>query len=584
MISSSELDAGQSLEILLTLTIRGRKYRYATSTQTISNAEDPQIPAALLFVGALAPTEYEDAIAIGGELSPDRSVSVTILFGDDDGDGWRDLVAADHDLGDALGELAIIRIGDDWKARRILLSGRVVSPTYGSPRDPVALTITEEPSEDRGLIPGSLEVVAEDTWPVTLPTDNIPTDAAYNQLYPRVYGAPGVVFSTDPFTDLPAVPALVVGLDSVNAAGIPTNADSDNQALIDPATVLLMGHPGGAAGGTITLYNMAEDLDLGLPKKVTGWNPAQTQDKRGRAVVAVTVNHNASSGAGLRIDGDHPVYWSCESLEDGGVYAERRSTSMRNAAEIIGDLLAHSTIRYDAERIKSLRSQLGAFNLDFFVNEQRSPYSIIQDDILPILPVSPVVGPRGLYFVVWNFTAEAADALDEIDTSRRGGYRNSPVAVSDVSSVFNTLTLDYALRADSGEYARSLTVAPEHRSGDGSTIIHPAAWASATRYTRPGDRLTPRSGDSLASDVVYDLGTALAVLDWQLRANCAVFETVEFVLPQRYAGLDPGAILIVSDSEIGWVDRVCILVSISRGIGDVLVVVRSLPYWVRDAI
>jgi len=192
------------------------------------------------------------------------------------------------------------------------------------------------------------------------------------------------------------------------------------------------------------------------------------------------------------------------------------------------------------------------------------------------------VGPRGLYFVYWNFRAQASDAVQEINIQTRGGYRQSLVEVSDVSEVVNELTINYALRADSGEYARTMTVGPQNRWNESSIFVHPVARASATRYTMPGDMLCSRVGEPIETDVVYDPATARAVLDWQLRASAMVRETVEFVLPQVYAGLNPGDVVVVSDSDILWSDRVCLVQSVTRGIGDVLVVVRTLPDFVRD--
>lgn len=578
-ITSSEIGAGQDLALLLTVTLRGRAYRFGSDHVQVSNAEDDTIPSVLLFRAGLEPVEYEDAISIGSELTPDRSVSVSVLFGDDDGAGWADLVAADHDLGDGVAELALYRLGDDWKDRRVLVAGRVTSPSYGSQREPVAFTINAEPGEDRGAVLVDSEIVTSDTWPITT-TNFESADSAIDQMYPRVYGSPGVIYSTDSFDTLPAVPALIVSIDHANLTGKSTNYDSVNDVLVFAASVLLF--RGEGAVDTVTLYNQSEDDDSGLPKKVTGWVPSTRLDKLDQQVTHVQVTHNATSGAGLQIDESHEIYWSCETIGRGGVYNEDRSGSMRNAAEIMLDLLGMSTLQYDAPRIKALARRLGGFDLDFFVNEQRSPYDVIQDDILPILPVSPVVGERGLYFVYWDFRAQASDAVDEINVQQRGGYRQSLVEVSDVAEVFNEITINYALRADSGEYARTLTVAPENRRNEGSIYVHPVARASATRYTPQGQRLAARVGETIASDVVYDPGTARAVLDWKLRAAAMVRETCEFVLPQRYAGLNPGDVVVVSDSDILWAERVCLVQSITRGIGDVLVVVRTLPDWVRD--
>jgi hypothetical protein len=582
--------AGEDLILLCSLTLRGKRYRFGTETITITNATDETQPEQLLYRAALTPVEYEDAISIGGDLAPDKSVSVTLLFSDDDGDQWSDIVAGDHDLGDGFAELAMIRAGDPWDQRRILLVGRVGSPTYGAHYEPVQFNIAEDPTTDTGALPPSAHTVNDDTWPRAAFVGNVtylPTDNAYQQLYPRVYGAPGIIYAEDSFEVLPAVPALVVALDSVNATATTREDATNNNSVTDgscePATLLLFGHAGSVSNsGNVTVYNRTEDGDLDLPKQVSGWSPTAGQDERGTIITELSVFHSSSTG--LRIDADHEVYYSFQTATKGGVWNADRSACMRNAAEIILDLLQLSTLRFDRDRVAALAGQLGGFDLDFFINEQRTPYEIIQDEILPLLPISPVIGPNGLYFAFWNFTAETADAVDTIDPAKRGGYRNSPVQVSDVSSVWNQATMEFALRADNGEYMRSLTVAPHEVAVDGDTWVHPAAYASGTRYTPAGMMMTPRVSETITSDIVYDPATARAVLDWQLRANCAVHEVVEYILPRRYAALDPGSIVVVTDSTIGWTDKICIITSITRGIDDVLVLVRSLPYWVRDAI
>ncbi len=590
MITASEISAGETLVLIITITLRGRRYRFGSEYIEIANSSDQLQPSTLVFHPALSPVEFEDAITIGGDMAPDKSINVTLLFSDDNGDEWASIVNNDHDLGDGLAELAIIKIDDPWRKRRVILSGRVASPSYGGQFEPVQFTINEDPSSDEGLVPASTHIVNDDTWPRGAYVGNVtylPTDLAYHQYYPRVYGAPGIIYADDSFEVLPAVPALVVALDSVNATATTredaTNNNSVTDGLCEPATLLLFGHEGSVtASGNVTVYNRTEDGDLDLPKQVSGWAPTAGIDERGTRITELSVFHSSSTG--LRIDADHEIYYSFQTATKGGVWNSDRSGCMRNAAEIIADLLKLSSLRFDVGRVEGLAANLAGFDLDFFVNEQRSPYEIIQDEILPLLPISPVIGLKGLYFAFWNFTAGRGDVIDSIDTDNRGGYRNSLVEVSDVANVWNERTFEFALRADNGEYARSVTVSPHERQTDQNTWVHPAAYASGTRYTPPGQTMTPRVTTSLQSDVVYDPATARRVLDWQLRANCAVHEQCEFVLPRRYAALDPGSIVSVSDSSIGWGDKICILTSITRGIDDVLVTVRTLPYWVRDAI
>ena len=578
-ITSSEINAGQALELLLSVTLRGRVLRFATNSVTVTNDQDDILPDLLMFRGGLQPVEFEDAISIGSELTPDRSVSVSVLFSQDDGAGWAEIVSRDQDLGDGIAELSLYRVGDAWRDRRVIVNGRVTSPSYGGQSEPVSFTISAEPGEDRGAVLINSEIVSADTWPIA-PATFETADSAIEQMYPIVYGSPGVIYATDNFDTLPAVPALIVSIDHTNTTGVSSNKNSVNDSSVEPASVLLF--RGDGAADSVTIYNQSEDDDSGLPKKATGWVPSTRLDKLSQQVTHVSVTHNSTSGAGLQIDESHEIYWSCETIGKGGVFNRDRSGSMRNAAEIMLHLLGRSTLQYDEPRIRALEKELGGFDLDFFLNEQRSPYSVIQDDILPILPVSPVNGPRGLYFVFWNFRAEITDAIDEINIDTRGGYRQSLVEVSDVAEVFNELTINYALRADTGEYARALTVAPTNPKNDTAIIEHPISRASATRYTPRGARLQSRVGEKIETDVVYDPGTAAAVLDWKLRSAAMVRETCEFVLPQRYASLNPGDVVVVSDQEILWSNRVCLVQSITRGVGDVLVVVRTLPDLVRD--
>ena len=556
-LSRSELITGD-LYTLVTLTARGKDYRFSSRDVAVSNANDESLPGTLHFVGGLEPAEYEDAIELGDSMPPERSTAVSVLFRDDDGDGWATIANADDDLGDATCELSIWRLGDDWQDRRVLLTGAVVSPEYGASYEPVSFSVSEEPSEDTGLIPLDRETVTGDRFPTlhSVPTAMKIADSAVDQMYPTIYGAPGIVLAGDDFTELPAVPALIVEIDATY--------ETNNNSSAEPVFLLVAGHHTAAIGAAVTVYNTTAGTSANLTVEA-----GSDLEKHPLSYIEVGMSD-------LAIDIGDEVYLGFQNTTQGGMRNLEDGGTMRNAVDIILDLLGRSTLRYDAFRIRALAYALGGFNLDFYTNEQRSPWDVIQDEILPLLPLAPAIGPSGLYFVHWPFGATRSDAVGGINPSTWGGSRNGPVSVSDAVNVTNQLRINYALNVATGEYSRSLTLGPRAFYTGDPTNIHPLAYQSYTRYGL-------RAGEAIDTDVVYDTATAYSVLDWRIKRDGMTYREVESLLPQTYQYLEPGNVVLVTDDDIAWTDRVCLVTSILRRPGDTVVNLRTIPNWIRDA-
>ena len=120
------------LHWLLVLTLRGQKYRFSETAITV---QDDGVT--VLFRSGLSPLEYTDAISEPGSALEERSVGVEVLFDQAAADGWAAIAAADVDLGDAEAELSLWLEGQSYASREIVLSGRMESPRFGYPGDPV---------------------------------------------------------------------------------------------------------------------------------------------------------------------------------------------------------------------------------------------------------------------------------------------------------------------------------------------------------------------------------------------------------------------------------------------------------------
>ena len=395
-LTRSEL-IGAELFALVTLRARGKSFRFSTADTAVVNAADVSEPSILHFVGGLEPFEYTDAIELGEDMQPAREVSLSVLFRNDDGTGWADLAAFDHDLGDATCEVSIWRSGDDWSDRRVLLDGVVLSPEYGADHEPIAFTVTEDPTEDTGIVPLDRMVVSSSTFPTVGVGTHDPADSAADQFYPVIYGAPGIVSADDDFDNLPAVPALIAEQDNS------VNDQNDYSSWL----ILLAGHH--VAAATVTLHNREDETSA----DVSIVNGSDSND--------YPIAYSLVPSSTLTVGGGDEIYWSFKTETSGGTRDLRRGGTLRNAVDIMLDLLGRSSIRYDHERIQSLSERLAGFNLDFFINEQQTPWEVIQDHILPLLPIAPAMGPNGLWFVHYPFNATIADVIEEVNPATRGG-------------------------------------------------------------------------------------------------------------------------------------------------------------------
>ncbi len=539
--------------MLLVLTMRGKRYRFASSDQVITSAEI-EGPNPLVFAGGLAPIEIEDLISLGDTNSDARTVELELLFQRDTLAGWAALADASHDLGDARGELSIWREGDDFSARQRLLVGFLDSPAYGAVGQPVQITLSEDTANDRALIPPTGSQVDEGTYPEAGGLQV--GDGISEQWYPWVFGEPGRVFGT------PAVPALLTEI---------STADGDNS--VTSATVVLAGHDAACAGASTTLHNYTD----GTSATVT---PSRAKDGLGRTVTEDSVARTAAGG--LDIDDGDQLWWGVNTVGRGGVYdGHINSSSLRGAGDILGFLLERSTVPVDLQRLRFAIPALNAYKLDFWVNSQTSPLDIIETDILPYLPVTIGRSAIGIYPVLWRWNAQAHQAVATINPTTRGGQRQGLVATSSVSEIFNEIRIDFARCGPTGDYQGHIVLAPRDLNSDPNVEAHPVAFASWTMYHGPAREHLAAPG--IQCGVTDDRSTARAIAEWQLWRGAQTRRTVSYLLPQKYQALAPGDIVVVTDNEISWTEKVCLVTSVIRAPGDTLLTLETVSNWIRDA-
>lgn len=546
---------------LLTLTIRGRAYRFSTEPLAVANADDLLGPAVLQFSSGLTFLEYEDTIGLFDSEASAREVSISVLFQQGQATGWTAISDPTRDIGTATGELSLLVEGSDYTDREIIVSGFLGSPQYGSRFEPVEFTITESDWTDAALMPPPGAKVRKATWPKTTGGGHTirRDDAAKGQHYPWIFGEPG---SHPPpewwgkgSSRMAMTPALLVQIDT-----------DDENNMAQPAKILLAGH-------AVYLPNSPQ---VHIYNEETGrWfssTPVHEADGRGRTVTTTTATASGTSATDYIEPGDGLwVAWTGA----GGVPNVHHTGPASGAGEVISHLLDWSQLRIDTLRARVVLDEVDGFRLDFWVNEPRAPFDIIKEDILPLLPLSPQVRQEGLAFVYWNWAARASDAVALLNVDAELGERISAVEVSPIEDVYNTVRIDYCQDGPDGEYRKTIVYSHENPDDDDDISTNPYSWASFTRYGK-------REGLVIEAPIIERDETARAVLDWKLHYHSQTHRTVSYRMPQAWQAREVGDVVLVTDSIIGWSSVVCLITSMIRVPGRTDLTVTTVADWARD--
>jgi hypothetical protein len=542
---------GADLVQLLTLTVDGRVYRFASVDVDVSDGSQT-----LSYREGLAVDSYVDAIAAPGESLEEPSASAEVTFTDDTAEGWS-VLAAGADQADAVAELALWLPGTEYSTRRVLMSGPVEVAEYGALREPLTLTLTERPWTPSPVrIPSDTAVVNSDTWPRSSSSGVVIGDSVDGLYYPEVIGAPGNSRPRDTSGTYAAVPALLVEI-----------ANGGDNSSID--AVLLLGR---GALECVGVSNSVTIRNRSLTSGTTSYTgtPVLSADDLGQPVTVMTV-----AGTDLVINTGDELWASFNLPGASGLPADDGSV-LRQAGDVIGYLLSSSGARVDYLGLDAFKAAVSGYAFDFYINDPVDPLDVCLDDLLPLLPVSLKVGPRGLTLVPWRYDATGADAIAHLDLDRGERYqRVSSVRRSAASDLVNHRSIRYAPHGAEDTYLGRLTYLATKRYSDSERERHPYAVASATRY---GDR----ESDPLDVDVVVSTATAAAILGWMVRWHSQPSERLTIQGPQSWQAFEAGDVVTVSQAEIGWSERVCIIEAVTRGPGDTDLSLVTVPDWIRD--
>jgi hypothetical protein len=521
-----------TLRWVLSLEYAGGTWYLGQESMTIDDGTGGTI---VISDGLLDLADTTETLDLWSTDSPRRSVPVEFDLGVD----VAALIEEGHDLAGCVAELAQLADGDDWSARRPFVVGRLQEPQYGADGEGVRASIEQDVLSSDETIDVSI-VVGQDVVDVFVATGDYivyvidPTVGfiapTYDRVAPIIIGTPG--------------------------GGASSGSPARHIAYLEDATTgaislvwLLAGHA--VAATSVTLRNTNDDTSGLAP--VVNLTLSGTQ---------IAVGLYPLAAATLNYLGRITATWDA-----GGGLLDETGGVLQTAGDYLAWLLRLTEQQVDHGRTNAARDALRAFTIGTYLDESITVADYIREAVLDIVPVSLAVGPRGVYPYVWRWDATAADAVAHLDVTEDPDLeRDGLVTYEDGDRVVNTLQLLYQWNPQTEAYGAEIWAVGDPASrprglrfGGSTATLTRSYWTDPVLATSVGQYGIRR--ETLETAIVADVLTAEHVLAWRSRRWALPSRVVDYTCPQRWAWIEPGDLVTVTDPDLAWSERLCLVQS-----------------------
>ena len=517
-----------TLRWVLSLEYAGGTWYLGQESMTIDDGTGGTI---VISDGLLDLADTTETLDLWSTDSPRRSVPVEFDLGVD----VATLIEQGHDLAGCVAELAQLADGDDWSARRPFAVGRLQEPQYGADGEGVRASIEQDVLSSDETITASY--VGEDILDALVASGT----------YTAYYTGPGAGLGE---LDVTRPAAIVIG---TPGGGTVSGTRAKRVVYVEHVTsgvislvFLIAGHA--VAATSVGLTN-SEDFSSGVAP-VINLSVNGTQ-------VALALYPTAF--ASLNYLGTITTTW-----DSGGGLIDETGGVMETAGDFLAYLLRLTEQEVDHGRVNVAREALRAFTIGTYLDEPITVADYIREAILDIVPVSMAIGPRGVYPYVWRYDATVDDAVAHLDVTEDPDIeRDGLVTYEDGDKIANTVELSYGWSPSSERYTSLLTSRGDGRvtrvqfgARAGDALPYYTDPTLARSFARYGARRA-----TIETELVHDELTASRVLAWRSRRYALPSRVVDYTCPQRWGWIEPGDFVTVTDPELAWSKRLCLVQS-----------------------
>lgn len=514
-MSFTELGLRGRLSFLLDISLAGQTLRFAT--QRLSATIDGSVVE--YHPGLVWQRSTAQDFSPWSTQAPSISESFTIYPAEDF--DIADVIADGHNPGTATGILRIYSEVD--AAAEVLIDGVVRDPQWGAVGQPFVLMLEQNPRKDTGVLQTRSQRILKASW--------ANHDTHWNKTYyPIIIGGP---------------------------SGSKQNYHSGTQCyLVDTVNnyVLLAGHHtyAGANSDTVDISNFTQGNSF-TATAVNG------EDDLGQPITYA----DFTAGSPALKD----VLWcawrtnAATPVQTFGLYDDEQTNPLRGAGDVLVYLARLSRgLKWDFARLDAVREDLNQYIIDGpiqpAIGQTITPWDWIQAHILSALPVSMVLGPRGVYIRWWDFTADASDAeitlLERTSNGQGNCGRISLAGSSPLDDVLGGVIVNYAYnhRAINARESTLLSGNQADVDADEDGVMDPWLKRVGVDY----DDEMPTATINL--QMIEERSSAVRVASAIAKRGGVQRAVVGYSVDQYPGGLlEPGSVVLVTDDGLGWDKR-----------------------------
>ena len=589
---------------LVTIEAGGTPIRLASRAVAVADAVTG---ATYVYAPGVASVSLSEEMGEPGQDAPEVSVAVTILEPTDAA------VLARRGQGLALrvAEVALWVDGTDWARREVKVTGVVENPEWGRPGEPVAFTVAARLWEDRSEIPGPTERVDGTTWA----NASTVTAEHLGRPYPIVIGRPGVVSTTvDPSGKVEATRGVWAEHDQLYTGTAHAYGTGANGFVLIVAGHHVEVGTNGTYGGRVytrdqdgqnearmrirngydnrgqpiawipwwSTYTSAPANQYDYDGNTPGWSWSQTESD---AIITYGIGHSTANNSYVTAEQFAPFLTWLDDIDGGGALVWQ-GRALENAADVIAWACAQTGQNVDAAAFATMRTALAPYTVAAVIEgsddgDRTRVWEWMRGSVLPMLPVSLAIGPRGVYPILWRWGAGEADAEMHLDLDLDPDIGLVSGVRLDTGSIRNRFTARYARNLRTGEYVGTMTLGPDAFNASTPTVLPSAICRlSAQLYRTPnGEPLIAE--ETIDLPAVYADATVTAVLESMAQRMALAVESVDVSVPLRTYGyrLRRGMVVTMTCADLGYDSRPAMVMRYEASADDdmVTVALRMLP-------
>lgn len=526
--------SGADLIWLLEINWGGALYRFSNIPIKVSYS-DGELP----FEGQLDALDYTEAADLFDISVEANSISVSVVFPVDMVQEFR----AGRILDGSRAELSYImsRGGaplQTWEERILLFEGEISQPIIGDPEEPIgfaAFSIEQQPYDMSGYLIDRDDLINTGKFPY------LPDDIGPGKAYPFVFGNPSNSIRSDG-TNVPnlhSTPAYPIESRHGGGEGVP-NHDYLMIAghKVEASTVMI--RDGDYHVATVSVQESKDSNGVLYSYVDIHGSAVYEPDNTGHSSKSYFTKWYNPGGAGSYA-GSHLNPYGEGILEGGG--------------DLIRYALSKTGMEVDWSAWGSVSDLLNQYKFAGYVNDPTvTSWDWLNQNILPLMPVSVVSGPYGLRPVIYlqyfqgtkiHFTTHI---LEGSDFQRVSALE----AANSLDEIFNVIELRYA-KDGSGSYMSYYSI--------GYDLDYETVTIDRDGYAKLSQERYGVRRNVIESDYIYDTGTAGRVARYLLRSSCLVKRRLQYRAAPRYGFLMVGDVIGLTSASLYLEEQIATIVS-----------------------